>query len=113
MPRPVARSATIPGPAGARCLRSGTDDVRSHRIVRLRRTGRGMPRPYRWIPGSAAPGRGPARDATDRHLLGRHAVGVLELEGSVAAAEVLGDDQLAPLDDLGIRPRQLLRRVVT
>src|SRR2546426_6319877 len=50
--------------------------------------------------------------AAERHVVRREAVGVPVVELGVAPAEVPGDDQPAPLDDFGIGPGELLRRVV-
>src|SRR5436309_2216463 len=49
-------------------------------------------------------------DAAQRHLVGRHAVGVPVLELGVAPTEVLGDHEAAPLDHLGVGPGELLGR---
>ncbi len=50
----------------------------------------------------------PDGDAFERYLVGVQAVGVAIVEGSMAATEMLGDHEAAPLDDLGIGGRELL-----
>src|SRR5262249_35230524 len=54
----------------------------------------------------------PHRDAVERHGAGREIVGIPVLERRLPAAVVTGDDEAAPLDHLGVRRGELLRRVV-